>query len=312
MKAVRLLAGLLVSALAMAAVPHALAASYPLPPVGSRLIGTEEIYTVPGNGESLETIAARYQVGLIAMLEANPTVDPFLPQTGMELRIPTTMLLPETPREGIVLNLAELRLYYYPKGSNVVEVYPIGIGRVGRSTPTMVTTIISKRANPTWTPTANTRKEYAAQGISLPAVVPAGPENPMGLFALRLAKGNGEYLIHGTNANFGIGMRVSAGCIRLRPDDIEALFDKVPVGTRVQIVNDPIKVSVEPDGKRYMEVHQPLSKNDNDDPQTMVIPFSASVQSFILDAQTDNVAAEKEVARRSGLPLDVTAPSEPQ
>ncbi|MGL5585646.1 MAG: L,D-transpeptidase family protein, partial [Plesiomonas sp.] len=180
------------------------------------------------------------------------------------------------------------------------------------STPTMVTTIISKRANPTWTPTANTRKEYAAQGISLPAVVPAGPENPMGLFALRLAKGNGEYLIHGTNANFGIGMRVSAGCIRLRPDDIEALFDKVPVGTRVQIVNDPIKVSVEPDGKRYMEVHQPLSKNDNDDPQTMVIPFSASVQSFILDAQTDNAAAEKEVARRSGLPLDVTAPSEPQ
>lgn len=307
MKAVRVFAGLLVSALAMMTVPSALAASYPLPPAGSRLVGTEETYVVPGNGESLEAIAARYQVGLIAMLEANPDVDPFLPQKGMTLRIPTQMLLPDTPREGIVLNLAELRLFYYPKGSNTVEVYPIGIGRVGRSTPTMVTSIISKRANPTWTPTANTRKEYAAQGISLPAVVPAGPENPMGLFALRLAHGKGEYLIHGTNANFGIGMRVSAGCIRLRPDDIETLFNTVPVGTRVQVVNEPIKVSVEPNGQRYIEVHQPLSKSESDDPQTMVIPFTKPVQSFILSPLTNSTDAEKEVARRSGIPVNVTA-----
>ncbi|MGL4268831.1 MAG: L,D-transpeptidase family protein, partial [Plesiomonas sp.] len=226
---------------------------------------------------------------------------------GMTLRIPTQMLLPDTPREGIVLNLAELRLFYYPKGSNTVEVYPIGIGRVGRSTPTMVTSIISKRANPTWTPTANTRKEYAAQGISLPAVVPAGPENPMGLFALRLAQGKGEYLIHGTNANFGIGMRVSAGCIRLRPGDIENLFNTVPVGTRVQVVNDPIKVSIEPNGQRYIEVHQPLSKNENDDPQTMVIPFSKPVQTFMLSPLTNSTTAEKEVVRRSGIPVNVTA-----
>lgn len=279
------------------------ATDYPLPPDNSRLIGENITYTVPNDGHSLETIAAEFKIGLLAMLEANPGTDPWLPTPGSVLTIPTQMLLPDTPREGIVINLAELRLYYYPKGENRVVVYPIGIGQLGRNTPTMVTSVIQKVPNPTWTPTANIRKHYLAQGVTLPAVVPAGPDNPMGLFALRLAAGGGVYLIHGTNANFGIGMRVSSGCIRLRADDIEALFNSVPKGTRVQVINQPIKFAVEPDGKRYMEVHQPLSRTDADDPQTMPIVPAKAVKTFIHDPLTDAQVVEQVIARRSGMPV---------
>lgn len=128
----------------------------------------------------------------------------------------------------------------------------------------------------------------------------------MGLFALRLAMGRGEYLIHGTNADFGIGMRVSSGCIRLRPHDIEALFKTIPKGTRVQIVNEPVKYAVEPDGQRYVEVHQPLSRNKNDDPQTMPIARSAGLTSFIQSPDTNSAIVEQAIARRSGMPVNVS------
>ncbi|MCY9847616.1 MULTISPECIES: L,D-transpeptidase family protein [Pectobacterium] len=283
------------------------ATEYPLPPPNSRLIGENIAYTVPNDGRPLEAIASDFKIGLLGMMEANPGVDPYLPTAGSTLTIPTQMLLPDTPREGIVVNLAELRLYYYPKGKNTVIVYPIGIGQLGRNTPLMTTSVSEKRENPTWTPTANIRKHYLEeQGIKLPAVVPAGPDNPMGLHALRLSAHGGVYLLHGTNADFGIGMRVSSGCIRLRPDDIKALFDNVPVGTRVQIVNDAIKTSVEPDGKRYVEVHQPLSKTDKDDPQTMPIALTAKTQKFVKDAETDSKAVADAIVRRSGMPIVVS------
>ncbi|MBK5142363.1 L,D-transpeptidase family protein [Budviciaceae bacterium BWR-B9] len=292
--------------LAMLFVGHfsvAQAMEYPLPPSNSRLIGENRVLIVPNDGRSLERIASDYQIGLIAMLEANPDVDPLLPKAGSELILPLQMILPDTPRDGIVINLSELRLYYYPKGKNTVIVYPIGIGQLGRDTPVMTTTIIERKANPTWTPTANIRKNYAAEGIILPAVIPAGPENPMGLFALRLAAAGGTYLIHGTNADFGIGMRVSSGCIRLRPNDIEELFNTVPVGTRVQVVNEPIKATVEPDGSRYVEIHQPLSKSENDDPQTKPIEIHPSIATFINNPSTDSSRVNAEIERRSGLPL---------
>ncbi|EKT57396.1 hypothetical protein OO7_08405 [Providencia sneebia DSM 19967] len=281
------------------------AMDYPLPDSNSRLIGENSIYTVPYDGRSLEAIASEYQIGLLAMLEANPGTDPYLPEAGKELIIPTQMLLPATPRTGMVINLAELRLYYYPANSQEVVVYPIGIGQLGRDTPEMVTSISQLIKDPTWTPTANIRKNYAKEGIILPAVVPAGPENPMGLYALRLSHGRGEYLIHGTNADFGIGMRVSSGCIRLRPDDIEALFKTVPKGTRVQIINQPIKYSKEADGSYYIEVHQPLSKNENDDPQTMPIPLSNDFKRFLENEGIDKTLVQNEIARRSGLPVRV-------
>jgi L,D-transpeptidase YcfS len=278
-----------------------------MPETGSRLIGENTLTIVPDDKRPLESIASHYKIGLLGMLEANPGVDPWLPKAGTQLTVPLQMLLPDTPHEGIVINLAELRLYYYPKGEDRVIVYPIGIGQLGAATPVMVTSISQKIPNPTWTPTPNIRKRYAKEGITLPGVVPAGPDNPMGLFAMRLARGTGQYLIHGTNADFGIGMRVSSGCIRLRPEDIEALFDSVPKGTRVQVINQPVKYAIEPDGKRYIEVHQPLSHTDKDDPQTMPIALTAAMKTFINSPQSDTALIKAALARRSGMPVLVSS-----
>ena len=280
--------------------------TWPLPPAGSRLVGENRFHVVENDGGSLEAIAKKYNVGFLALLQANPGVDPYVPRAGSVLTIPLQTLLPDAPREGIVINLAELRLYYYPPGKNEVTVYPIGIGQLGGDTltPTMVTTVSDKRANPTWTPTANIRARYKAQGIDLPAVVPAGPDNPMGHHAIRLAAYGGVYLLHGTNADFGIGMRVSSGCIRLRDNDIETLFRVVQPGTKVNIMNTPIKVSEEPGGVRLVEVHQPLSKALNDDPQTLPIVLNAAQQGF--KASADEVVMERAMEARSGMPVDVT------
>ncbi|PIJ51867.1 L,D-transpeptidase [Erwinia sp. OLTSP20] len=286
---------------------QATATEYPLPPADSRLIGENVTTVVADNKRPLEDIAARYKVGLLGILEANPGTDPWLPEAGSELIIPQQMLLPDTRREGIVVNLAELRLYYYPPGENKVIVYPIGIGQQGAITPSMVTTISQKIPNPTWTPTPNIRKRYAEKGVRLPGVIPAGPDNPTGLYAMRLAYGKGHYLIHGTNADFGIGMRVSSGCIRLRPDDIATLFSNVPQGTRVQVINQPVKYAIEPDGKRYIEVHQPLSRSEQDDPQTKVIPISPALKRFIHSKQSDGQVISEALSRRSGMPVLVNA-----
>ena len=281
------------------------AKEYPLPDSNTRLIGENYTYIVPSVGRPLEAIASEHEIGLLGMLEANPGTDPYLPEAGKELIIPAQMLLPSTPRTGIVINLAELRLYYYPANSDNVIVYPIGIGQLGRDTPEMVTSVSQSIKDPTWTPTANIRKNYAKEGITLPAVVPAGPEDPMGLYALRLAHGRGEYLIHGTNADFGIGMRVSSGCIRLRPDDIEALFKTVPRGTRVQVIDQAVKYSKEADGSYYIEVHQPLSRSSHDDPQTMPIKLSDDFKRFLENEGIDKALVQKELTRRSGMPVRI-------
>jgi len=287
--------------------------SYPLPPEGSRLIGKNFFHVVEDNGGSLEAIAKKYNVGFLALLQANPGVDPYVPRAGSVLTIPRQMLLPDAPRQGLVLNLAELRVYYYPAGKNSVTVYPIGIGQLGGDTvtPTMVTTVSDKRANPTWTPTANIRARYLANGIKLPTVVPAGPDNPMGHHAIRLAAHGGVYLLHGTNADFGIGMRVSSGCIRLRDDDIKALYKEMPVGTPVRIINTAIKTSVEPDGTRLVEVHQPLSKDINDDPKVLPILLTEQMKQFQSAPETDAVVMEQAMQHRSGMPVEVNAHSVP-
>lgn len=295
-------------AAALATALPAQANSWPLPPAGSRVTGENKFHVVENNGGSLEAIAKKYNVGFLALLQANPGVDPYVPRAGSVLTIPLQTLLPDAPREGIVINLAELRLYYYPPEKNEVTVYPIGIGQLGGDTltPTMVTTVSDKRANPTWTPTANIRARYKAQGIDLPAVVPAGPDNPMCHHAIRLAAYGGVYLLHGTNADFGIGMRVSSGCIRLRDDDIKTLYKVITPGTRVNIINTPVKVSVEPDGTRLVEVHQPLSKHIDDDPQTLPINLNATMVSFKTSPATDDAVMDRVMDARSGMPVDVT------
>ncbi|WP_288654191.1 MULTISPECIES: L,D-transpeptidase family protein [Pantoea] len=303
--ALRLAGALLLSCFGLSA--PSMATEYPLPADDSRLIGENVLTTISDKKQPLESVAARYSTGLLGLLEANPGVDPWLPAAGTQITVPLQMLLPDAPRKGIVVNLAELRLYYYPPGENRVVVYPIGIGQLGAATPDMVTRISQKIPNPTWTPTPNIRKRYAKEGVTLPVTVPAGPDNPMGLFALRLAYGKGHYLIHGTNADFGIGMRVSSGCIRLRPADIEALFNSVPAGTRVQIVNQPVKYAIEPDGKRYIEVHQPLSRSEKDDPQTQPLVRSTALKAFSRSAKSDSALIEEAMTRRSGMPVLVSS-----
>lgn len=284
-----------------------LAVVYRLPPKDSSLTAENIQITVPEeNNLPLENFAAQYQMGLSNMLEANPGLDPFLPQAGSTLIIPQQLILPNAPRQGIIINSAEMRLYYYPKGSsNTVIVLPIGIGQLGKDTPlNWITSVQRKKDGPTWTPTAKIRTEYEANGEILPEVFPAGPDNPMGLYALYVGR---LYAIHGTNANFGIGLRVSHGCVRLRTDDIKYLFDNVPVGTRVQFINEPVKASIEPGGARYLEVHHPLSANEEElnskDPVPLTL--SMSVRKVLMDSTVNQHTVNTAINTRSGMPVKI-------
>ncbi|HIF9343199.1 TPA: L,D-transpeptidase family protein [Photobacterium damselae] len=281
------------------------AIEFKLPDDGSNIVGTIEYYEVE-KGESLSDIANKFNVGFLALLAANKDVDPFLPQPGTLLEIPTQVILPNVPHNGVTINLAELRLYYFPKDDpSKVYVFPIGIGRVGRETPSMTTSISQKIRHPTWTPTANIRKEYAAKGVTLPPVVAAGPNNPLGDYAMRLAYGHGEYLIHSTNKDFGIGMRVSSGCIRMNPWDIEWLFPQIPKGTPVRIINDPLKHTVDKDGSIIVEVHQPLSK---DEEQLGEFKPVTADDSLIASLGDDNAAKQRlaqELKQQTGIPTAV-------
>lgn len=298
---------LLCSLVMMLASHSALAVSYPLPPEGSRLVGSPMKINVPErNTQPLETFAAQYGQGLSNMLEANPGVDVYLPKSGSSLIIPQQLILPATVRSGIVINVAEMQLYYYPPEGTTVEVLPIGIGQAGRETPrNWVTAVERKQEGPTWVPTANTRREYAKEGKTLPAMVPAGPDNPMGLYAIYIGR---LYAIHGTNANFGIGLRVSQGCIRLRNDDIKYLFDNVPVGTRVQIIDQPVKYTTEPDGSRWLEVHEPLSRNraEFQSDRKVPLPYTPAIREFVQGAGVNVGRADSALQRRSGMPVNIS------
>ncbi|MGY6230537.1 L,D-transpeptidase LdtE [Enterobacter asburiae] len=309
MKRASLITLLLLSSLG--ALNSARAMDYPLPPAGSRLIGQNQTYTIQEGDNKLQTIARRFNTAAQVILETNNTIAPVNPAPGTVITIPSQMLLPDTPREGIVVKLAELRLYYFPPGENIVQVFPLGIGQLGLETPVTTTRVSQKIPNPTWTPTPGIRARSLEQGIKLPPVVPAGPNNPLGRFALRLGVGNGEYLIHGTSAPDSVGLRVSSGCMRMNAPDIKALFEQVRVGTRVQIINEPVKFSVEPDGKRYIEVHRPLAQAEGENPQVSPITHSADFATFVSQAGSDKALIEKALSRRAGIPVIVSSGSGP-
>ncbi|MGP8848870.1 L,D-transpeptidase LdtE [Enterobacter asburiae] len=309
MKRASLITLLLLSSLG--ALNSARAMDYPLPPAGSRLIGQNQTYTIQEGDNKLQTIARRFNTAAQVILETNNTIAPVNPAPGTVITIPSQMLLPDTPREGIVVNLAELRLYYFPPGENIVQVFPLGIGQLGLETPVTTTRVSQKIPNPTWTPTPGIRARSLEQGIKLPPVVPAGPNNPLGRFALRLGVGNGEYLIHGSSAPDSVGLRVSSGCMRMNAPDIKALFEQVRVGTRVQIINEPVKFSVEPDGKRYIEVHRPLAQAEGENPQVSPITHSADFATFVSQAGSDKALIEKALSRRAGIPVIVSSGSGP-
>lgn len=264
------------------------------------MVGEDTTYRISLDGTTtLEYVAAHYQLGLSNLIEANPGVDPIVPKNGTNLIIPQRLLLPDTIHEGIVVNSPEMRLYYYH--DNVVDVLPIGIGQLGTDTPlNWVTKVERKRANPTWTPTAKMHAEYKARGEFLPKVWPAGPDNPMGLFALYIGR---LYAIHGTNADFGIGLRVSHGCVRLRNEDIEYLFNAVPIGTRVQFINDPIKTAEDEHGNLYIEVHQPLSMNEEEFEtldRNVPFKFTKEQEEFFKRPEIDQDILRQALSERSG------------
>jgi L,D-transpeptidase ErfK/SrfK len=221
--------------------------------------------TVAREEDTLADIARRFNLGFDELLHANPGVDPWLPGGGTPIVLPTQFVLPDAKPEGVVINVAALRLFYFPKAApgepRVVRTYPTGVGKVGWATPLGRTKIVAKRKNPVWTPPASVRREHAAAGDPLPARVPAGPDNPLGTRAMNL--GWPSYLIHGTNKPAGVGMRASHGCIRLYPEDVEALYDELPTGTRVTVVNQPLLYRWQ-DDRLYVQSYPPFEDHEHD------------------------------------------------
>src|SRR5579862_4247142 len=211
--------------------------------------------------DTLYDLARKYSLGSEELIRVNPGIDPWIPGAGKQVVVPGRHILPPGPHEGIVVNLPEHRLYYYPKPKRgqpqQVITYPVSIGKMDWRTPLGLTRVIAKQKDPTWYPPESVRKEHAAAGDPLPASVPPGPANPLGQYAMRLAAGNGTYLIHGTNNPIAVGLPVTHGCIRMYPDDVAALFPLVPVGTPVRLVNEPVKVAWV-DGELLLEAHPPV------------------------------------------------------
>lgn len=238
--------------------------------------------------DTLLDIARQFDLGYSEIVDANPNLDPWLPGSGKRVLVPNRFILPDAPKKGIVINLAEMRLYYYPKPKKnqlqQVITHPIGVGREGWATPLGKTRIIQKKKDPTWTPPASILAEHLAMGDPLPKVVPAGPDNPLGAYAMRL--GMSGYLLHGTNRPFGVGMRVSHGCIRLFPEDIEHMFGVVPINTPVEILYQPYKAALHR-GKLYLEAHEIQEDIDTREGNNMTPMVSA-----ILNAQ-DKLLSEE-------------------
>lgn len=239
----------------------ATAETYVLPENGDNVIGQIRTVTARKKDDLLD-IARRNGLGYREIKLVNAGVDTWLPGENTLVILPTRFILPDTQREGLVLNIPEMRLYYFPRprpgAPATVTTYPLGIGREGWTTPYTTTRIVSKEEKPSWYPPLSIRLERAAMGDILPEVVKPGPANPLGDYAMRLAMPG--YLIHGTNKPWGVGMRVSHGCIRLYPEDIEALYRDVPVGTPVRIMNQPYKIG-RANGVLYLEAHPPLEED---------------------------------------------------
>ena len=314
-----MLTTLLVTALPVAAQ----AEQFELPPVGNDVVGALTVVSARAD-DTLLDIARRHGLGYVDIVRANPDVDTWLPGEGTEVLLPTRYVLPAGPRTGVVLNLAEYRMYYFPEPKDgeqaVVMTYPMSIGRMDWETPLGLARIVSKVRNPTWYPPESVRAEHAADGDPLPRIVPPGPKNPLGKYAMRLSLPG--YLIHSTNRPAGVGMRVTHGCIRMFPEDIRFLFDQVSVDTPVRIINEPVKVGWHGD-ELVMEVHRTLEvaavESESGEITTEVLPeddqlrpkrnvLTALTEQFVLATKTragelDWQRAEDLLERADGIPV---------
>lgn len=298
--------GVFLAVMAMAAAVPALsyaarsAPTYPLDYVGE--MGSHKAIFE----DTLVHLARRHNLGFVEMMSANPTLDPWIPGAGAKVILPSQHLLPDAPRQGIVINLPEMHLFFFPKDGSVPQVYSIGIGREGLKTPLGSTTVVRKAVGPIWRPTDRMRKEDP----TLKAEYHPGPDNPMGTHAMYL--GWPQYAIHGTNKPYGIGRRSSSGCIRMYPEGILELFDKIPVGTRVTVVDQPVKVGWI-DDKMYVEVHPTQDQTIDVEKLADLPPYDMSAEDMRrivehagdFSALIDWVKVEDAVKNRSGYPVVV-------
>src|SRR3990170_841679 len=299
---------LLPAALWSLAAGAASAATYTLP-VGTDTVIGEVQKVIAAHEDTLLDIGRRYGVGYEEIVAANPGVSPWLPGAGTEVTIPSRYILPEGPREGIVVSLAEHRLFYFPPHkageAAVVRTYPISIGRMDWHTPLGLTRIVNKREKPIWYPPESVLKEHAAEGRPLPRAVPPGPDNPLGDYAMRLGIPGGAYLIHGTNRPSGVGMQVTHGCVRMFPEDIKELYPLVAVSTPVRLIDQPYKMGWRGD-QLFMEVHTPLEGTTYADAHSLT-----NITKLLVSATQDRsvvidwAKAERTFESASGIPEPV-------
>lgn len=299
------------------------AETWMLPPEDIDIIGQMRS-TQAGRADTLLDIARQYDIGQTEIVLANPDVDRWMPEDGSEVILPSRHLLPQVERKGLVLNLPEMRLYYFPepdKGKKpVVMTFPTGIGRMDWETPLGISKIIEKKKDPAWAPPESIKKHRIANGEPpLPDVVPPGPDNPLGRYAIRLSIGNGSYLIHGTIKPFGVGMRVSSGCVRLYPEDIEKLYNNIETGVQVNIINQPIKLGWLLDSL-FIELHPPLEEDEANYTEYKQIVFDA-VNAFLAEKGRDsNLPAdfkinqsilEQAIKKKTGIPVLISQRAAP-
>jgi L,D-transpeptidase ErfK/SrfK len=279
---------------------------YVLPP-GEEVVGqTVRVQAAPD--DTFTSIAQRHGAGFDEMKLANPKVDAWLPKGTVV--VPTRFVLPDAPRDGVILNVAELRLYYFPPAkpgeSRRVLTYPVSVGRMDWQTPLGTTKVVRKAANPIWTPPESIRREAAAEGLTLPPQVLPGPDNPLGPFALYL--GVPGYLLHGTDERkqAGIGIMATHGCVRMYNEDVESLYGRVPVGTPVHLVDQPYKVGWS-DGVLYLEAHPPFGEDAEGDVRhlTDMVQIVLEATRQYPDYPIDWKRAEAEVQKPSGIPVPI-------
>ncbi len=270
------------------------------------VVGEAQIVFTREN-DTLSDLAREYGLGYDELVAANPGIDPWLPGERTPILLPTQYVLPDVPHKGVVLNIASKRLFYFPDVADgsaaVVKTYPIGIGRVGWDTPLGTTTVVAKARDPHWYVPLSVRREHAEMGDPLPAVVPPGPDNPLGTHVLKLDMPG--YLIHGTNQPYGVGMRVSHGCVRLYPENIELLYDFVSVGETVTIINEPFLIGVR-DGDLFFEGHEPLEDDTISTDQRFELLFRSHAErsgNTLRDRDKDHVRTIASMAR--GIPIRV-------
>lgn len=284
--------------------------SLPDYPIGARIAMGKETTYIAGEEDTFLDIARHYSVGYVEMRAANPDIDPWAPPPGKPVIIPGFQLLPRARQQGIVVNLAKMRLYYFRDPGREPITYPIGIGSEGLDTPTGVTKVVRKTAGPSWYPTERMREAKPW----LPRMVSPGISNPLGTHALYL--GWPTFLIHGSNKPWGIGRRVSSGCMRMYPEDVVSFFGMVPVGTRVAVVDQPILVGWLDDGL-YLEANptQTQSIDIENGIDITPTPLTDKMREMITDAagvaahRVNWGAVEKAVKERRGVPVLIATPS---